>query len=120
MTAIAPTLQAFFTERLAGQRNASPNTIAAYRDTLRLLLDFAAKRLGDQPCQLDIGDLDAPLIAAFLTHWRPTAATAFAPATPAWPRSTRSTDTHNTTTPSTHKISSACSRSPRSAQIARS
>jgi integrase/recombinase XerD len=68
MTAIAPTLQAFFTERLAGQRNASPNTIAAYRDTLRLLLDFAAKRLGDQPCQLDIGDLDAPLIAAFLTH----------------------------------------------------
>jgi integrase/recombinase XerD len=68
MSALAPTLQAFFSERLAGQRHASPNTIAAYRDTLRLLLDFAAKRLGRQPCELDIGDLDAPLIAAFLDH----------------------------------------------------
>jgi integrase/recombinase XerD len=68
MSALAPTLQAFFTERLAGQRHASPNTIAAYRDTLRLLLGFASRRLGRQPCQLDIADLDAPLIAAFLTH----------------------------------------------------
>ncbi|MCA1700197.1 MAG: site-specific integrase, partial [Actinobacteria bacterium] len=63
-----PTLQAFFSERLIGQRHASPNTVAAYRDTLRLLLDFASRRLGRQPCQLDIGDLDAPLIAAFLAH----------------------------------------------------
>ena len=38
MTLIAPTLQAFFTDRLAQQRQASPRTIAAYRDTLRLLL----------------------------------------------------------------------------------
>jgi integrase/recombinase XerD len=68
MSALAPTLQAFFTERLIGQRHASPNTIAAYRDTLRLLLGFASRRLGRQPCQLDIGDLDAPLIAAFLSH----------------------------------------------------
>ena len=41
MTLIAPTLQAFFTDRLASQRHASPRTIAAYRDTLRLLLGFA-------------------------------------------------------------------------------
>jgi integrase/recombinase XerD len=68
MSALAPTLQAFFTERLAGQRHASPNTIAAYRDTLRLLLGFASRRLGRQPCELDIADLNAPLIAAFLTH----------------------------------------------------
>jgi integrase/recombinase XerD len=68
MSALAPTLQAFFTARLVGQRQASPNTIAAYRDTLRLLLAFASRQLGRQPCQLDIGDLDAPLIAAFLTH----------------------------------------------------
>ncbi|MBV8734685.1 MAG: site-specific integrase [Solirubrobacterales bacterium] len=52
MSALAPTLQAFFTERLIGQRHASPNTIAAYRDTLRLLLAFAAERLGRQPCEL--------------------------------------------------------------------
>ena len=49
MSALAPTLQAFFTERLIGQRHASPNTIAAYRDTLRLLLAFAAKRLAASP-----------------------------------------------------------------------
>jgi site-specific recombinase XerD len=68
VTALAPTLQSFFTERLIGQRHASPNTVAAYRDTLRLLLAFAAKQLHRQPCELDIGDLDAPLIGAFLTH----------------------------------------------------
>jgi len=38
VTALAPTLQAFFTDRLARQRHASPHTIAAYRDTWRLLL----------------------------------------------------------------------------------
>jgi integrase/recombinase XerD len=68
VSALAPTLQAFFTERLIDQRHASPNTIAAYRDTLRLLLSFAAKQLGRQPCELDLGDLDAGLVAAFLTH----------------------------------------------------
>jgi integrase/recombinase XerD len=44
MSALAPTLQAFFTERLIRQRQASPNTIAAYRDTFRLLLRFAHSR----------------------------------------------------------------------------
>ena len=68
MTALAPTLQAFFTDRLAHQRGASPNTVAAYRDTFRLLLRFASDRTNTQPCELDIGDLDAPLVAAFLDH----------------------------------------------------
>lgn len=68
MSALAPSLQAFFTDRLIGQRAASANTIAAYKLTLRLLLVFAAKRLGTTPSQLDIADLDAPLIAAFLDH----------------------------------------------------
>jgi integrase/recombinase XerD len=68
MTALAPTLQLFFTDRLVGQRQASPHTIAAYRDTLRLLLRFAAEQTGKQPCDLDLGDLDAPLIAGFLDH----------------------------------------------------
>ena len=44
MTALAPTLQAFFTERLARQKNASPHTVASYRDTLRLLVRFAERR----------------------------------------------------------------------------
>jgi hypothetical protein len=65
---IAPALQAFFTDRLITQRNASPRTIAAYRDTFRLLLGFAHEQTGKQPFQLDIDDLDAPLIGAFLDH----------------------------------------------------
>lgn len=68
MTPLAPTLQSFFTDRLASQRDASPNTIAAYRVSLRLLLRYASQRTGKQPCALDIADLDAPLIGAFLEH----------------------------------------------------
>jgi site-specific recombinase XerD len=68
VTTLAPTLQAFFTDRLARQRHASPHTIAAYRDTWRLLLAFASTKTGQQPCQLDLADLDAPLIGAFLDH----------------------------------------------------
>lgn len=68
MTLLAPALQAYFTKRLITQRNASPQTIAAYRDTFRLLLRFAHEQTGKQPFQLDIDDLDAPLIGAFLTH----------------------------------------------------
>ena len=68
MTALAPSLQAYFTDRLIGQRAASPNTIGAYKLTFRLLLTFAARRLGKTPAALDIAELDAPLIAAFLDH----------------------------------------------------
>ncbi len=68
MTAIAATMQAFFTDRLIAQRRASPHTIAAYRDTLRLLLGYARERAGKPPCRLDFADLDAPVISAFLDH----------------------------------------------------
>jgi site-specific recombinase XerD len=68
VTALAPTLQAFFTDRLIRQRQASPQTVAAYRDTWRLLLAFASERTGKQPSSLDIGDLDAPITGAFLDH----------------------------------------------------
>ena len=68
MSALAPTLQAFFTDRLVRQRQASPHTVAAYRDTLRLLVVFAAERRGIEPSKLDIDDLDAPLVGAFLDH----------------------------------------------------
>lgn len=66
MSALAPTLQAFFTERLVRERAASPLTVAAYRDAWRLLLGFAARRTEKAPSTLDLGDLDAPLIGAFL------------------------------------------------------
>jgi site-specific recombinase XerD len=68
MTALAPTLQAFFTDRLARQRHASPETVAAYRDALRLLVCFASHQVHKLPSQLSIDDLDASLIASFLDH----------------------------------------------------
>jgi integrase/recombinase XerD len=51
VTALAPTLQAFFTDRLLRQRQASPHTIAAYRDTWRMLLTFTARQAGKLPSQ---------------------------------------------------------------------
>jgi len=68
VSALAPTLEAFFTDRLARQRRASGHTIAAYRDTWRILLVFAAQRAGKPPSRLDFADLDAPAVSAFLDH----------------------------------------------------
>jgi integrase/recombinase XerD len=68
VTLVAGLLEAFFTERLQHQRNASPNTIAAYRDTFRLLLAFAQERSRKPPSALPLIDLDATLVAAFLQH----------------------------------------------------
>jgi integrase/recombinase XerD len=102
MTALAPALQAYFTDRLIGQRAASPNTIGAYKLTFRLLLTFASKRLGKTPAGLDIAELDAPLIAAFLDHLeRDRRNSAPPPATTAWPPSTPCSATSRCTTPNT-------------------
>ena len=68
MSALAPTLQAFFTDRLVRQRQASPHTVAAYRDTFRLLVRFAARRQAVEPSHLDFAQLDATLISAFLDY----------------------------------------------------
>ena len=67
MTALAPTLQAFFTDRLALQRQASGHTIAAYRDALRML-SSSPPSAGQDPSRLDIADLDAQTVGAFLNH----------------------------------------------------
>jgi integrase/recombinase XerD len=61
-------LQSFFTDRLLRQRQASPHTIAGYRDGFRLLLKFAKQQLGKSSCQLRIEDLDASFIGLFLDH----------------------------------------------------
>lgn len=65
---LAALLQAFFTDRLRQQRQASPHTVAAYRDTFRLLLHYAHKALGKPPVALGVTDLQVPLITAFLQH----------------------------------------------------
>lgn len=68
MSLIAPTLQSFFTDRLLRQRQVSPRTVAAYRDSLRLLLTWIHDTKRIQPHQLDWADLDAATITAFLDH----------------------------------------------------
>ena len=68
MSALAPIMEGFFTERLIGQRQASPHTVASYRDTFRLLLGFAQRRTGKAPSKLALEDLDAVVIGAFLDH----------------------------------------------------
>ena len=67
-TDLAALLQSFFTDRLLHQRQASPHTIAGYRDCFRLLLHFAQERLGKMPSKLLIEDLDAPFVGLFLEH----------------------------------------------------
>ena len=59
-------LQRYFTQRLVQQRQASAHTIASYRDTFRLLLQFAQRRLHRTPSALAIDDIDAPLVVEFL------------------------------------------------------
>jgi len=65
---LAPLLQGFFTDKLMRQRQASPHTVAAYRDTFKLLLGFVTQRTGRHAAQLGLDDLDAPTIGAFLHH----------------------------------------------------
>lgn len=59
-------LERFFTERLMRQRQASGHTIASYRDTFKMLLQFVQKQQHKAPSALSLEDVDAPLIAAFL------------------------------------------------------
>ena len=70
MTALAPTLEAFFSDRLIKQRGSGPNTIAAYRDTFRLLIAYTTDHTNTDPSDLDIGQLDATRLTA-----RPSVAT---------------------------------------------
>lgn len=65
--ALSVYLQRFFTERLGAQMKASPNTVGSYRDTFRLLLRYAADRRKKEPTALHIADIDADLVADFLT-----------------------------------------------------
>jgi site-specific recombinase XerD len=67
-TLLATLLERFFTERLMHQRQVSPHTIASYRDTFRLLLQYAERQLRKVPSELTLEAFDAPLISAFLNH----------------------------------------------------
>src|SRR6266478_9316071 len=62
----AALLEDFFTQRLMQQRQASPHTISSYRDTFRQFLKFVQQRLHKPPSRLNLEEIDAPLIVAFL------------------------------------------------------
>lgn len=68
MSTIAATVQAFFTERLITQRQASAHTITAYRDTIRMLLAFTSNRTRTPCHRLQFSDLNAATVSAFLDH----------------------------------------------------
>lgn len=61
-------LESFFVDRLMRQRQVSRHTIASYRDTFRLLLDYAQRHLRKSPSDLTLPDLDTPFVGAFLDH----------------------------------------------------
>lgn len=61
-------LAAFFTDRLMQQRQASPHTIASYRDSFRLLVRYAQRELQKAPTALELADLDTAFLGAFLSH----------------------------------------------------
>lgn len=61
-------VQRFFTDHLPGQLGSSPHTVAGYRDTFRVMLRYAAKRLHRSPSRLRLEDLDADFLRSFLSH----------------------------------------------------
>src|SRR5262249_23031566 len=65
---LGPLLQSFFAQHLLGYRRASPQTVAAYRDTFRLLLTFLRARHGREPSRLNVEDIDSDALLAFLDH----------------------------------------------------
>jgi integrase/recombinase XerD len=67
-TGLPALLESFFLDRLMRERQVSPHTITSYRDTFRLLLQYTQKHLHKRPADLDLADLDAPLLGAFLDH----------------------------------------------------
>ncbi|MBN2776496.1 MAG: site-specific integrase [Bacteroidales bacterium] len=66
-TTLPSLMQRFFTDKLYNQTEASPHTVSSYRDTFRLLLSFASKETGKAPTKLSIDNLDAKMVAMFLT-----------------------------------------------------
>jgi len=68
MSTLAPTMEAFFSERLISQKQVSDHTLGAYADTFKLLLRFTSDRTGKSPSALDFTDVDSLVIGAFLDH----------------------------------------------------
>lgn len=117
---LAPLLEAFFTERLMRQRRASTHTMAAYRDSFRLFLTWANRRLRKPPSSIMLEDIDAPLVSAFLDHLERERGIPLARAMRDWRRSTRSFSTRRSGRLPRAAAFSACWRFRQSVSSARS
>ncbi|RWI81192.1 MAG: hypothetical protein EOR30_31785 [Mesorhizobium sp.] len=90
---LAPLLESYFRRRLTKQRNATPATVASYRDALRMLILFAAARLRKKPAALALEELIEISFSLFSTNSRRSGTIPSPRATPAWPRSDLSSAT---------------------------
>ena len=68
MTPIAPHVTAFFRDRLPRQRGASPHTCDSYSYAFRLLFEYAGVQLKVIPSEVQLEQIDAALVLAFLEH----------------------------------------------------
>jgi hypothetical protein len=68
MSDLSPLIQAYFTRRIALEQGAGPDTVACYRDTIRLLVRYVCQQTGKQPARQGLADLDAGMVSAFLDH----------------------------------------------------
>src|ERR1700740_3133612 len=117
MPLLPPHLQAFFTDRLIRQKQASPHTIAAYRDTWRLLLAYAGQQAGKTPSRPDIGALGAGTVTGPSTTSNTPGDAPRAPATPGSRRSGPCSATWRPAVPSTPAKAPAPCPSPPSHSI---
>ena len=77
-------VQEYFCDRLVQQQNVSANTVASYRDSFRLLLQYLKERTHKEPANLTLADLDVPAVLAFLSDLESHARTSFARGTRVW------------------------------------
>ena len=68
MTPVAPHITAFLRKRLAVDQRASPHTCDTYAYAFQLLFEFMSRKLGVAPADLQLEQLDAPLVLEFLEH----------------------------------------------------
>jgi site-specific recombinase XerD len=61
-------VQDFFRKHLVGRRDVSPNTVSAYRDTMRMLLSFAGSHRGHKDREISLDDLNRETVFTFLDH----------------------------------------------------
>jgi integrase/recombinase XerD len=71
---LAPFVRSFFEDHLVCHRNASPHTIASYRDALKLFLQFTEAHLKKPATRLLVTDISEEIVSSFLADLEQTRA----------------------------------------------